>query len=191
MQLSNQHRVLFFRIMYNLIWGINENRLFVPRYQKPGRDAKKTTPPMAILEVNEAMWDDPTLIEEYLADKNIQIPDEEREIVDGWNRRHIKASFMVVDHLPKYSVFMKMDTPPLLYGVLGLSDPISKMYPFAKQFLTKATLLPLKGQIVTDGILKADQTEFNQETKEDIEKLYRMGLKSRGVIERLDDDLLA
>ena len=82
--------------------------------------------PVALrMEVRDALWDNPHLIDSFVAQNPFGLPAEELALVGQW-KHFVKGRFFLVRPLKKHSIFLGQDGP-LAYGVLGLTDEIEDL----------------------------------------------------------------
>ncbi|MDR0354910.1 MAG: DUF6398 domain-containing protein [Deltaproteobacteria bacterium] len=186
MHLPPDELALFFKIMFNMLWGINEKRKIVPRYPKPESPKNSGTSFHDAVTLTQAMWEDPSTIDEYLAESDDpDLTEEKRTIIGEWRRHHLKGQFWVSRHLAKYSVLMTAGEPSKLYGVVGLTESLEEMSPIPTPFLTETVLLPFCGKIVYDGILNFHNIRVGPGIRASINRVYSEAKAQDGIIVRL------
>ena len=105
--------------------------------------------PELVMEISNKIWDDVSLIDDYLASE--KIPDVQRDIVSGW-KRCVKDTYILERHLKDGSIFIgKEDRVYQVHGIIDSWDVMLEMYPLP--LVLRATLLPFKGMIITDGLV--------------------------------------
>jgi hypothetical protein len=112
------------------------------------------------------------------------MPQEQIKVLKGWKNNNVTGGFLFVRQLKKYSVFF--DTKHhKLYGVLGISNPISDFYPYLPA-MVKAVLLPFKEQIIYDSLLENYNVSFGHNMRQDFHEEYMEIKKREGIISKIE-----
>jgi hypothetical protein len=147
-----------------------------------------------IYHISTKMWDNPQLIDNFLAAPTSgSLSSVERQIISNWRANFIKGYFIVIEHLPKYTVMMLKNTSDddyKLYGVSGITDPISQILTVSLPFMVKTVLIPFSNKIVFDTILMHVDMTFTPESHASCILAYKKAKAKSGVIEKLGPDLL-
>lgn len=154
--LSDQEKELFFKLRYDLLLAANKKLHIV-------EDIK------TVVDLRECSWDELRLIRDSLVNtKNEAIYDEllqekkddyseiECKIIQDWKKK-VPEKYFIVKHLKNYSVFLEEKAEPRLYGVIGISEPLSEVttrIALKLPVYTKTLLLPFKNKIIYDGVLE-------------------------------------
>ena len=92
---------------------------------------------------------------------------------------------MVVRHLKKYSVFMD-DTNDSLYGVIGISGPISATIPdYLLPVMVETVLLPFGDHIIYDSIFHTYNVHAGPNMRRGINERYSEIKAKKGIISTL------
>jgi|GEM_PF-1015216 len=183
MQLTTLEAGLFFKLWLELLWGINEKKEIVPRFKKPVYGKFIDQGPL--IEIRHKLWEHPEWIGEFLSENdNGEFTEEERGILASWQNSFIEGTFFIVKHLKKYSVFMD-ENGDRLYGVIGISNPVSETVPMKAPFMVNAVLLPFKDRIIYDSFLLPYNITFGRGMAESVKEQYAEA-QTRGIIESMD-----
>ena len=170
MNLTHQEATEFYKIWSALIWGVNEMRNIIPKFDLPVYGQNMSHKPFAAIRAE--LWNNPEWIDEFiLSGEHGDLTDGELEILADWRRNFVKDRFIVVRHLKKYSVFLTFDEPVKLYGVCGISNPLSDVVP--KEMLPhmiETTLLPFKGKIIYDSLFSSFNISFGSGYRKSLKK---------------------
>ncbi|MCB0063124.1 MAG: hypothetical protein KDE19_13460 [Caldilineaceae bacterium] len=180
MQLSKSDADLFFKLMWSLQHFVNQQLAIQP--QADSLRAYQALPGADKMAVRDALYDHIELIDQYLAQNPQNFAAEELAIVESW-KHFERGDFFIERLLKRYAIFIKGDE---VYGVLGLYDALDDMFP--KNMLplyVKAVLLPFKGQIIYDGLLKPYSIFFGGGIKGDLRETYMIAKQNGGIIESL------
>lgn len=184
MNLSESDIVLFYKLWYALIWGINQNHGIVSPFEKPiyGQRADQ----QILLAVRNELWQNPHWIDEFLEDNEFgEFNEAERGILTRWRNEFVRGSFIIMQHTKKYSVFMD-DKSKTLYGVNGISDSFRDMIPSsALPIMVKAVLIPFKDRIIYDSQLDVFNITFGSGMRSRFKETYNATKKKTGIIENM------
>ena len=181
MMLQTKEIKIFFKIWLELLAFVNDRYDLIKNFGHP-----KTAVGLNLENVGKIktkLWEDVGIIDEYI-DSAWDLPREEIHILKGWKNK-IKGDFFIVRHLKKYSVFMN-DGEDRLYGVLGISCPISDMISSnVLPVMVKAVLLPFKNQIIYDGLLSIYNIQIGPNIRKNMGKTYTEIKGKKGIINNL------
>lgn len=112
------------------------------------------------------------------ADNNLS--DEHRSIVSGW-KKCISGQFMLERHLKKGSVFISADTQEV-YMVSGIITSWEEMFFYRPlPILLKATLIPFKDKIISDGLVIPYNVCFGKGYSSDFKDIYMNAKKNKTI----------
>jgi hypothetical protein len=120
MILAPDEAALFYRAWWPLLAWVNNQRRVVPPFPKP--TAERPLDVALAHPIREVLWADDALREQFLADGAAGLGAAERELVASWKHR-VAASFVLLKHLQKHSIFMSKE----VFGVLGLYSPLAEL----------------------------------------------------------------
>ncbi len=88
MFLNKEDRTLFFKLWFMLIYSINGKHKIVPPFERPiyGDYVDRE----AIFTIRNALWENPSFIDEFLAGDGAMLSDEEKAILMSWRANFIK-----------------------------------------------------------------------------------------------------
>lgn len=115
-----------------------------------------------------SIWQEtPNFIEDFI-NAEPKLSDEDIQILRGWIGKEY-AVYILIKYSRTHGIFMSVDLEnPKHYGVLGLTDSIKKVCPYALPVMLRTTLLPYKGQIIWDGLINVINYHFD---KKDTQKI--------------------
>ena len=185
MNLSSEDAGLFFELMWGLQRYANRKRGILKDFLSPIEYAELTA--QKKLKLREVLWKSPDLIDDYLKENPESLSNEHLEIVRSW-KRFIKGEFFILRHLKKYSIFI--GNKDQVYGVLGLYDSLEDFVPaYALPAIVETVLLPFKGRIVYDGLLRGYNVSFGSGYRSDLNYIYSAAKQKERIITSLEPDL--
>jgi hypothetical protein len=141
--------------------------------------------PQEVLQIRNKLWEDDTILEEYLQQYGKSLTMAEFELIKGWKNK-VLGRFILLKHLKKYSVFMKEGMGGKLFGVLGLHNSIEDMFPPARlPIYVDAVLMPFEGKIIYDSLLSPYNIRFGSGIKKRFNEDYRNIKERSGIITTL------
>src|SRR5438309_10523882 len=153
MLLTPQDAELFFKLHRALMFFVNR-RLRVLPDDIASPEEFSALQPAVRLKVRDALLGHTDLIQAFVEENPADLTADELDIVRSW-RHLVHGKFYAFRQLKKYMVFLSADEPPVAYGVLALSQPFEELVGPYLPVLTETVLLPFKGMIVYDGLLRS------------------------------------
>ena len=159
-QLSRSECREFYEIWYGLLGFINRKKKVIraviqPVYPNPVGDE-------LMHRVREVLWDNPALIDDYLAEE--MHTDATFEILKSWRDHHIKSMFIIVEYTPEYALVIgsngSTDDSDRLFGVKGISRSLSDAMQVPLPIQMETVLLPFNGSIIYDGYISRMPISF-------------------------------
>ena len=186
MKLSTADADLFFGLMWSLQFYVNRQCQVLSNIDSV--EAYATRPMEDLIEVRNALWETPELIESYVAENPDGLPAEELELIRKWER-FVSDNFYVFRFQKKHTIFIRENST--VYGVLALHDSLDGM--FHKEQLpvmVRAVLLPFKGQIIYDGLLSHYSVLFGKGIRSDLNEIYMTDKQNDRIITTLEPEPL-
>ena len=183
MMLQPNDRREFFKIWLGLLAFVNKKHKLVKGFVYP------KTPvgikPETIKKITEKLWQDVKIIDEYI-DSTKDLPEEDIQILLGW-KNSLAGHFFIMRHLKKHSVFMyEHENESILFGVNGISNPISYLYPpEILPIMVETVLMPFKGIIIYDTIFQSYNVSIGPNMKSNLNFKYSEAKKDKGIVTAL------
>ncbi|HRQ39464.1 MAG TPA: hypothetical protein PLD25_16270 [Chloroflexota bacterium] len=182
MKLSEQDARLFFDLMFSLQFFVKQQLGLFPEV-KTAAAYRELTGEIR-MEVRNAVWDNPHLIQEYVKGNPDTLNAEQLGIVSGW-QQFLRGNFVLERHLKSYTIFIGDGNK--VYGVLGLLDELEEVIPkYALPMYTQAVLLPFKGVIVYDGLLSSYALSFGGGMRSGFKEAYNKAKRKGEIIVSFD-----
>ena len=158
MKLSTEDVALFFKLMWRLQFYVNQQHQILRGVDSVEDYA--ALPPVERVQVRNALWENPELIDAYVAENPHDLSDEELDIIRKW-KQSAAGTFQIFRYLKKHTIFIGENSQ--VYGVLALYDSLEEMlYGRRLPVMVQAVLLPFKGKIVYDGTLNFYNIHFGK-----------------------------
>ncbi len=175
MRLKSEEASMFYEIFLPLLDYVNENHHVI---MEPVHFTGESVDPRDAAEVAHFLWEHNECIDDYIAET--ALPEEHQEILSCWKHR-VSGTFMIERHLKKGSVFISTDNNAV-YLVNGIIDSWGEMFPdIPLPIIVKATLLPFRNVIITDGLVSAFPICFGRNIAIGLKETY-LTAKQQGKI---------
>ena len=138
--------------------------------------------------VRDALWENPALIAQYVAENPNNLTAEQLAIVDAWQGR-VSGRFVIERLLKKHAIFIGDKN---VYAVLALHNGFDEMIP--KQMLpvfVETVLLPFKGEIIYDGLIRGGNLMIGSNMAYDYKETYLAAKRNGKIIASLNPKTLA
>ena len=186
MKLSRQDADLFFELMWSLQSFVNLRLRIIPDISTV--DELQGLPTSEKTGVREALYDNIELIDAYLKENPQGFTDENLDIVRGW-KKFQRGDFFIERLLKKHAIFIGGDR---VYSVLALYDSFEDIFLYAQlPHYVRATLLPFKGRIIYDGMMRGYSVSFGGGVKRDLKETYMTAKQNGRIIESFDSQVQA
>lgn len=179
MKLKPEEAGLFYEMFLPLLDYVNENYHvttetvhFTGERVDPGEAA----------EVAHFLWERTWIIDDYLA--GAALPEEQCEIILSW-KRCVSGTFIIERHLKKGSIFISDDNDSV-YLVNGIIDSWEEMFSgIPTPMIIKATLLPFRDVIISDGLVSAFPIRFGRNMVAEFKNSYITAKMNKTIISRI------
>ena len=182
MILNDEDADLFFRLHWSILFFVNLKYRVIEGLSEPYLKDEKLED---VNELNNILFNNPELIDSFIAENPFNLDTEELDIIKSW-KNYIKDRFLLVAHLKKYSVFMTTDQDQKAYGVIGIFEKVEDIVPLFMPQLVETTLLPFKGQIIYCGLFGFYNIRIGSGMKAGIQAEYQKAKRRFGIITSLD-----
>ncbi len=144
--LNEEDAKVFYKLWLSLLTFVNKKF----KMQKKLGTLKSGLSIPEVRDVSQRLWDDVSLIDEYL-DRTPRASEEHRSIIESWKRRVRGEKFILERHLQNGSIFIGKENK--VYQVKGISADWEKVSFYRKPpMIFDLTLLPFKDCIIYDGL---------------------------------------
>jgi hypothetical protein len=179
MKLSPENAELFYRLMWQLQFTVNERLGILPKANTLDKFSRLASGDK--LQVRAALWEHPELIDAFVAANPGGLSGDELAIVEGW-KRFVAGEFFIERFLKKGAIFVGGHEPPNVYLVVALTQSFEEVLPpYGAPYYVRATLLPFRDQIIYDGLLEPYNMFFGPGVRSSLREDY-LRAKQRGEI---------
>ena len=181
MTLSQEDGRLFFQLFIPLLGFVNEKykiRKYLYHSAKPLRADYD-----ALLAVAERLWNEVSLIDEYLAEQQDLTP-EHREILLSW-KRCIRDTF-ILDRYQRGAAILISPKDKKVYRAIGITSSFPEMFQRSHvPLILETTLLPFRDVIISDGLFRSQSVFLGAGAAKESADLYRDAKANNTIIEKL------
>ncbi len=182
MTLSKEDGHLYYELWFPLLNYVNEKHGINPKLKKMA-NAKKLNP-NDVKEIADKLWDDVSIIDEYLELYSGYLPEGHKDIIRSWKRR-IRGRFILERHLKKGSIVMSMDDERVqVFMVSGIMSSWKEMFPNVPlPIVFDATIMPFKEVIISDGLVIPYNINVGYNMKIELKDIY-LTAKNNGLLRK-------
>jgi|GEM_PF-246433 len=164
MQLTPAETEFFYATWTPLLAFVNERKRIVA-------DLQPTVDPEGAAKVRDALWAEPSLLDDFLRDNPAKLSAEGLALASSWRHRH-EGSFVLYKQLQRHMVAIEDGRPAVVYGVHALRTPLDAMVPWLP-CMVKGVLLPFGDRIVFDGLLTMYRIHYGPGIRSSLAETYR------------------
>ena len=181
-QLSHDERKLFYETWYKLLNFINQkyavsNIRIMPIYPAFHDETQ-------LYKIREKLWANPKLIGEFIRSSG-NLSGEEINLLQSWEKYHIKGEFLLMKYENEYAVLMRIDKDPMLYAVKGMTSSISQAMHRKLPVMLDTVLLPFGDKIIYDSFMASQPVSFGDGIQELLKDDYAKAKDMHGIITKL------
>ena len=168
----------FFKNWLGLLAFVNDKHNLIKNFGHPKKPTGISSEKVITLKTK--LWEDVTIIDEYINSVH-NLPEDDEQILKGW-KNNIPGLFVIISHLKKHTVFMN-DKQDALYGVIGISCPISEMLPpNMLPLMIETTLIPFKGRIIYDSLFNVYDVHIGPNMRRSYKSAYAEIKNEKGIV---------
>jgi len=184
MNVSGEDADLFFKLMWRLQFYVSRQYRMLPSVDSVSEYAALSMAQK--LPIRDKLWENPGLIDAYVAQNLDNLAADDLAIVSKW-KRFVAGTFQIFRFLKKHTIFIGDKSQ--VYGVLGLYDRLEDILGQRPPVLVKAVLLPFKGSIIYDGTLTGYRISFGSGIRSDLNEVYMAAKQNDRIITTLEPEL--
>lgn len=159
---------LFYRIFFPLLDFVNE-KLQINDLKDLG--AQKELDASAVKDIANKVWEDVSLIDEYLTTQGASLPQDHQAILKSW-KRCVNGRFVLERNLKNGAILISLDDSSV-YQVRGIKSSFEEMYYYRPlPVMLAAALLPFKGVVITDGLMATMNIFIGSGMKKQFKDIY-------------------
>jgi hypothetical protein len=125
------------------------------------------------------------LIDEFAKSNPCNFTAPELEIIRSWNNK-LSGTFFAVKYTHEGAIFLEeAGKNPKAYQVLALGTPFSEVISIPPPVRVEVVLLPFKGRIIYDGLIKTDNILFGSGIARSIRAFCDRAIMEHGLVKSL------
>lgn len=177
MVLSDSDSKLFYELWLPLLDYVNDSQHINDLRDIAHADSLN---PQKVKEIANTIWEDASLIDDYLKSCSEKLSEEEKAILSSWKKCR-SGRFIMERHLKKGSIFISDDNK--VYLVSGIITSWQEMFWFAKlPLMVDMTIIPFKNVLITDGLCIPYQISFGPGIRSMLKETYMDAKNAKMII---------
>jgi len=142
-----------------------------------------------VMHLREKLWEEQSLIDQFISDADniFEMNPVGIQILNSWQKQHMKETFLVVKYTPEHAVLMPIESEvnPVFYGVKGLQSSIAEVLDYKTQTLIDSVLLPFGDKIVYDGLIAPHPIVIDKNISDRLFGLCEEAERERRIIKQI------
>jgi hypothetical protein len=184
MKLPQKDADLFYKLMWGLQFFVNQQRKILPGILS--LEDYIALPSQKKIDVRDHLWAKASIIDDYVSQNPNGLRADDLAIVRKW-KGFISGAFQMFRYLKKHAIFIGEDST--VYAVLSLYDYFKDMFPgHPTPINVDAVLLPFKGHIVYDGMLKMFPIFWGKNVRAELNDTYMRAKQNGHIVTTLESD---
>lgn len=177
MNLPQKDADLFYKLMWGLQFFVNQQLQILPK--NFSLEDYSALPSQKKIDVRDRLWAKASIIDDYVSQNPNGLPADDLAIISKW-KGFVSGTFQIFRYLKNHTIFISENST--VYAVLSLYDFFKDMFPGQPTPINvDAVLLPFKGHIVYDGMLKMYPIFWGKNVRAGLNDTY-MRVKQNGHI---------
>ncbi len=181
MKLDKEEKDLFMDLYFNLLLYADNELKVMDWDEQPSEVEEADSDNLA--KIRDALFDNIGVLNSFVQENPVGFTEDKLDLLSKWEH-FVKGRFIVYKHLKNHTVFLEAESPFKAYGVLGLEEDIEKVIPHIPTPV-ETVLLPFKGKIVYDGLVRTSRLGFGSNLKGQIKEQYLKAKSKFGLITSL------
>ena len=181
MVLSEQDRRLFYKIHPAVLTFVNQQKHILKDVQTVV--ALRKQPLNSLIELSDVLWNEPELLEHFVAKNPFKFKTSELDIVSSW-KHSLKGSFTIVRYLKNHAAFLQESTG-YVFGVTAISDDFEILLGTSLPLMVETVLLPFKKMITYHSFIYSRPITFGGSIRKSFNRLYQQAKARYGIITQL------
>lgn len=137
------------------------------------------------LKIRDGLMGKIALIDDFITSNPYNFTAPELEVIKSW-KNYVKGWFFIVKYTKQGAIFLEETSKdPKAYQVLALGNPLSEVTSIPPPTRVTAVLLPFKGRIVYDGMIKTDRVIFGSGIARSIRAACDRAIMKHGIVKSL------
>jgi hypothetical protein len=187
MNLQQKDADLFYKLMWGLQFFVNQELKILPVIRSLQDYIE--LPPQEKIDVRDRLWAKATIIDNYVSQNPDGLDADDLAIVRKW-KGFISGTFQIFRYLKGHTIFIGQNSR--VYAVLSIYEPFQDvLHGQPTPINVDAVLLPFKGQIVYDGMLKMYPILWGKNVRAELNDTYMRAKQNGRIIATLEPSEVA
>ena len=187
MNLPREEADLFYKLMWGLQFFVNQQERILPEIRSLQDYIALSS--QEKISVRDRLWAKTSIIDDYLSQNPSGLRADDLAIVHKW-KGVVSGTFQILRYLKKHTIFISENST--VYAVLSLNDSFQEMFPGQPTPINvDAVLLPFKGHIVYDGMLKLYPIFWGKNVRAELNDTYMRAKQNGHIVTTLESDQVA
>lgn len=184
MKLTTEETELFYKLNWSLLFYVNQKFEVIPGLKVPSFKKESVE---KVFKLHEKVYQDPSLIDSFVAKNPFNFNSPELEIICSW-KKAVKNKFLVMKHTDQGTLFFEQSDNPKVYSVFGLYDNLEKIIPqYCLPIMIETILLPFNGKIIYNGLFIPYNIQFGRSIRDSFEMSFRESKSKYGIVITLEE----
>jgi hypothetical protein len=132
-----------------------------------------------VIKIKKKIWENTRVIDEYI-DSVWDMPKDNIQLLKGWKNK-VEGPFTILKHLKNHSIFID-DKNDILYGVIGISNPISELISAERlPIMVETVLLPFENRIIYDSVFEVYNIHYGPNIRRSYKEKYSEIKEKKGI----------
>ena len=182
MNLPQKDADLFYKLMWGLQFFVNRQLKILPEIRS--LEDYIALPSQEKIDVRDRLWAKATIIDDYVSQNPDGLSADDLAIVRKW-KGFISGTFQIFRYLKGYTIFFGEGST--VYAVLSIYEPFQDvLHGHPTPINVEAVLLPFKGHIVYDGMLKMYPIFWGKNVRAELNDTYMRAKQNGRIITTLE-----
>jgi len=184
MNLPPKDADLFYKLMWRLQFFVNQQLRIRP--EVGSLEDYIALPSQEKLDIRDRLWAEASIIDDYVSKNPDGLSADDLAVVRKW-KGFISGNFQIFRYLKGHTIFIGGGSN--VYAVLSITEPFQDVvHGHPTPINVEAVLLPFKGRIVYDGMLKMYPILFGKNIRADLNDTYMRAKQNGRIITTLEPD---
>jgi hypothetical protein len=184
MNLPPKDAELFYKLMWGLQFFVNQQLKIRPEIGS--LENYIALPSQEKIEIRDRLWAEASIIDDYVSRNPDGLSADELAVVRNW-KGFIIGNFQIFRYLKGYTIFIGEGSN--VYAVRSITEPFQDVvHGHPTPINVEAVLLPFKGRIIYDGMLKMYPIFWGKNIRAELNDTYMRAKQNGRVITTLEPD---
>jgi hypothetical protein len=182
MNLPQKDADLFYKLMWRLQFFVNQQLKIRPEIGS--LEDYIALPSQEKIDIRDRLWAEASIIDDYVSKNPDGLTVDDLAVVSKW-KGFISGNFHIFRYLKGHTIFIGEGSS--VYAVLSITEPFQDVvHGHPTPINVEAILLPFKGRIVYDGMLKMYSIFFGKNIRAELNDTYMRAKQNGRIIATLE-----